>query len=261
MDGRATQQHAKARAGSARAAPKKQSDGKRALQKKPRKNKRQPPPTPPPQLRPAQCHLLALLSGDALECCLWFLDAGALHAIKPVCRAFCAAARRLSKSTVWLAAHTSIHGLLEREWANERQQVAAVMWRVARFPSECIHKLGGTHRLTAAHVAAIRHDSGELMRALMQAIESDDGSAHGTPHGIPRSGAAARKRKKGARADLDRRATKGRKIKYVVHPKLQEFCCPVPRDAIGAGAARITDELFASLFGGTADLTPAISAS
>ena len=62
--------------------------------------------------------------------------------------------------------------------------------------------------------------------------------------------AAARKRKKGARADLDRRATKGRKIKYVVHPKLQEFCCPVPRDAIGAGAARITDELFASLFGG-----------
>ena len=98
---------------------------------------------------------------------------------------------------MWLAAHTSIHGLLEREWANERQQVAAVMWRVARFPSECIHKLGGTHRLTAAHVAAIRHDSGELMRALMQAIESDDGSAHGTPHGIPRSGAAARKRTRG----------------------------------------------------------------
>ena len=49
---------------------------------------------------------------------------------------------------------------------------------------------------------------------------------------------------------VDRRATKGRKIKYVVHPKLQEFCCPVPRDAAGAGAARITDELFASLFGG-----------
>ena len=62
--------------------------------------------------------------------------------------------------------------------------------------------------------------------------------------------AAARKRKKSARADVDRRATKGRKIKYVVHPKLQEFCCPVPRDAAGAGAARITDELFASLFGG-----------
>eukprot|EP00588_Corethron_pennatum_P003931 CAMPEP_0194290962 /NCGR_PEP_ID=MMETSP0169-20130528/42450_1 /TAXON_ID=218684 /ORGANISM="Corethron pennatum, Strain L29A3" /LENGTH=390 /DNA_ID=CAMNT_0039038709 /DNA_START=51 /DNA_END=1223 /DNA_ORIENTATION=+ len=59
---------------------------------------------------------------------------------------------------------------------------------------------------------------------------------------------ARRKKKQAAAdaADVDRRASKGRRIRYVEHPKLVNFCFPVPR----AEPAVPDDVFIRSIFGG-----------
>lgn len=55
-----------------------------------------------------------------------------------------------------------------------------------------------------------------------------------------------RSMKKKTKKDVDRRASKGRKIRYVVHEKLQNFTFPVSRPATSMGE----DVLFKSMLGG-----------
>ena len=55
-----------------------------------------------------------------------------------------------------------------------------------------------------------------------------------------------RSMKKKTKKDVDRRASKGRKIRYVVHEKLQNFTFPINRPA----ATMTEDVLFKSMFGG-----------
>jgi protein AATF/BFR2 len=45
---------------------------------------------------------------------------------------------------------------------------------------------------------------------------------------------------------VDTKASKGRKLRYTVHEKIQNFMVPVPR---GTWHEEQTDDLFASLFG------------
>jgi protein AATF/BFR2 len=54
--------------------------------------------------------------------------------------------------------------------------------------------------------------------------------------------------KKTKRPGVDRRASKGRKLRYTVHPKLEHFMFPAPAPA----APMDVDKLFASLHGRTA---------
>lgn len=58
-----------------------------------------------------------------------------------------------------------------------------------------------------------------------------------------------RSMKKKTRTDVDRRASKGRKIRYVVHDKLQNFTFPVSRPNV---SVMDDDVLFKSMFGGVA---------
>mmetsp|Transcript_9764 Transcript_9764/g.21742 ORF Transcript_9764/g.21742 Transcript_9764/m.21742 type:complete len:376 (-) Transcript_9764:728-1855(-) len=57
-----------------------------------------------------------------------------------------------------------------------------------------------------------------------------------------------KKKRKGLKVadDVDRRASKGRKIRYVEHPKLTNYCFPIPRSE----PAVAEDVWFKSLFGG-----------
>lgn len=63
-----------------------------------------------------------------------------------------------------------------------------------------------------------------------------------------RTGRQARKKKL-----VDRKASKGRKLRYVVHPKLENYMFPVPRPHVES------DELFRSLFGQRVTVTKDIS--
>jgi len=63
------------------------------------------------------------------------------------------------------------------------------------------------------------------------------------------------KRKKQAAGEgggeVDRRASKGRKIRYVVYPKLTHFMFPVERKVVGEGTGVMEEDvLFRSMFGG-----------
>jgi Apoptosis-antagonizing transcription factor, C-terminal len=90
----------------------------------------------------------------------------------------------------------------------------------------------------AAAAAAVHYDDGELYRALLrEVIDSGDAPGGGLRYALlARTG---RVRKK-----VDRRANKGRKLRYVTHEKLVGFLAPVPLPHPGP-----VDEIIAGLFG------------
>jgi hypothetical protein len=47
---------------------------------------------------------------------------------------------------------------------------------------------------------------------------------------------------------VDRKASKGRKIRYIVHKKLEQFMYPSPTTVVGNNASFDPDRLFQSLF-------------
>ena len=96
----------------------------------------------------------------------------------------------------------------------------------------------------------MQHDDSKLYQhmlkeyILLSAERGKDDAASAAAERLKRS------MKKGAKKkDVDRRASKGRKIRYVVHEKLQNFTFPVSR---GTGSGGIMDEdvLFKSMLGG-----------
>jgi hypothetical protein len=78
---------------------------------------------------------------------------------------------------------------------------------------------------------------------LLSAQGGKDGAATAAIERLNRS------MKKNTRTDVDRRASKGRKIRYVVHEKLQNFTFPMSRPS---GGVMDDDVLFKSMFGGVA---------
>jgi Apoptosis-antagonizing transcription factor, C-terminal len=110
---------------------------------------------------------------------------------------------------------------------------------------ERCHKIKGaiillenTVELAGSHPR--HYDDGELYRSLLrEVIESGDAPGGGLRYAqLSRSG---RVRKK-----IDRRASKGRKLRYVVHEKLVGFLAPIPLPNPGP-----IDAIVAALFGGT----------
>ncbi|KAF9462949.1 apoptosis-antagonizing transcription factor [Collybia nuda] len=70
--------------------------------------------------------------------------------------------------------------------------------------------------------------------------------ARGNPNGDDDGWIVAQRQKK-SKKKVDTKASKGRKIRYEIHEKLQNFMVPVP--VIGAWHEEQTDELFTSLLG------------
>jgi hypothetical protein len=87
-------------------------------------------------------------------------------------------------------------------------------------------------------VAPAHYDDGELYRALLrEIIDSGDAPGGGLRYAqLSRSGRVRRK--------VDRRANKGRKLRYVTHEKLVGFLAPIPLPDPGP-----VDEIIAALFG------------
>jgi protein AATF/BFR2 len=75
-------------------------------------------------------------------------------------------------------------------------------------------------------------------------ITQSAGAASGAGGSMLASDLEALRKYKKAKNDVDRKATKGRKIRYVVHPKLQNFMFPQP----GPTPQVDVDRLFQSLF-------------
>jgi len=116
------------------------------------------------------------------------------------------------------------------------------------------------------------YDDGDYYQHLLGEIISSTGlssldasAAAADDESLSRSAAAARRKsRKAAAAAVDRRASKGRKIRYVVHAKLTNFMAPRPAPVTDEATALATtgggnslggsgfamDELFMNLFGG-----------
>jgi protein AATF/BFR2 len=111
---------------------------------------------------------------------------------------------------------------------------------------------------TSGGSAAAEFDDSKVYQQLLKDFVS---SHHGASSQGSAAAAAAQDRLRrsrqassqssGARRDVDRKASKGRKIRYHDIPKLQHFAFPVARGAGAAGASLLgEDEWFRSLFGG-----------
>ncbi|KAF2760241.1 TRAUB-domain-containing protein [Pseudovirgaria hyperparasitica] len=91
---------------------------------------------------------------------------------------------------------------------------------------------------------------GLLLKELLEQRTSDsNGAAVQVDEGLSAQYRAAREAK--TRRVVDTRASKGRKLRYTVHEKLQNFMAPEER---GTWSERQADELFSSLLGKTSQL-------
>lgn len=100
--------------------------------------------------------------------------------------------------------------------------------------------LGSGNDEEAVEGSSIRHyDDGDIYRALLrEVIESGDAPGGGLQFArLARSGRV--------RKIVDRKASKGRKLRYVTHEKLVGFLAPAPMPDPGP-----VDQILASLFGG-----------
>lgn len=97
---------------------------------------------------------------------------------------------------------------------------------------------GSLNPATAAH-----YDDGDLYRALLrEVVEAGDGSSN-TGGSSLRYAQLARSGR--VRKAIDRKANKGRRLRYVEHPKIVGFLAPIPLRDPGP-----VDEILSSLFGG-----------
>lgn len=112
----------------------------------------------------------------------------------------------------------------------------------------------------------IYDDNDYYQQQLAEIISHGAGDGVGDSDLLTRASAARKKTRKGGAA-VDRRASKGRKLRYTVHPKLANFMAPkaapitteygAPNDTNGdssrfGGSGFAMDELFMNLFGGLA---------
>lgn len=104
------------------------------------------------------------------------------------------------------------------------------------------------------------YDDTDFYQSLLRSVIDARSSANSNLDSLTadwRAAQAARKAAKKSSGKVDTRASKGRKLRYVVHEKLQHFMAPVPQPApaLPGGGSSIQwhesqiDELFASLLG------------
>lgn len=128
-------------------------------------------------------------------------------------------------------------------------QVEASMADVDRRKRRC-HLLQGQVNVVGqapvnadetAEVDGEAYDDTELYQQLLREFMENTGDASG----VDPLWLAGRKATKKSKKGVDRKASKGRKLRYAVHPKLEHFMFPVP---LGQTPMDI-DRLFASLPG------------
>eukprot|EP00955_Chlamydomonas_euryale_P090776 364569-Chlamydomonas_euryale.AAC.30 len=102
-----------------------------------------------------------------------------------------------------------------------------------------------TPAAAAARWVEHSYDDGEFYQQLLREFLTREGAAAGGGGAAARAGAKRRK-------VVDRRASKGRKIRYHVHEKLVSFMAPAPGEL-----PAFAEQLFANLFGSRAALADA----
>ena len=176
-----------------------------------------------------------LMNADALESCLGLLDGVAeLTAVKAVCREFCCAARRMLNSTDWLAAHLTLHEMLE-ERLSANVRAAAIASRAAVHPDE-IFLSGGSHRLPPLHAAVLCDSSDCVLRALLEAGPSPDFVARRRARGRLAHHVAALHSARASLACLLSVYPQG------ASQRDSEGCVPLHLAAAGAAAAETSDD-------------------
>ncbi len=144
--------------------------------------------------------------------------------------------------------HANIH-LQNQQNKNKFQVVDQSFW--TQIESNVNHSAMLEHANMEAdedNAPSIGHDDSKLYQHMLKeyitlsAERGKDDAAKAAAERLKRS------MKKKTKKDVDRRASKGRKIRYVVHEKLQNFTFPVRR-SVGLGAMD-EDVLFKSMLGG-----------
>ena len=120
-----------------------------------------------------------------------------------------------------------------------------------------IQKEGSSNRdgkLMFDHPMTYMYDDSKIYQHMLRdfvALGASGGGSSGNPSlaadaAAERLRRAAQKKKGQSAKDIDRKASKGRKIRYTVNPKLENFTFPVSRPVPSIGE----DDWFRSLFGG-----------
>ena len=112
----------------------------------------------------------------------------------------------------------------------------------------------GDGKLMFDHPMTYMYDDSKIYQHMLRdfvALGASGGGSSGNPSlaadaAAERLRRAAQKKKGQSAKDIDRKASKGRKIRYTVNPKLENFTFPVSRPVPSIGE----DDWFRSLFGG-----------
>jgi protein AATF/BFR2 len=99
----------------------------------------------------------------------------------------------------------------------------------------------------AAELDPHTYDDGDLYQSLLKEYVAAAGAASAAGAGGDAGGKGGRGLKRSVRAGVDRRASKARKIRFVVHPKLVNFMAPAPY-VVPPEAALDMDVILASMF-------------
>jgi len=140
------------------------------------------------------------------------------------------------------SASTTITDVLNEQFSQSERLI-----KRARTPRSCApYQL--THRPSAEEERYIYDDAdfyGTLLQTLLEQRSADSASAT-VAGGIDIKSGYQMRREAKTKKLVDVKASKGRKLKYTVHEKLQNFMAPEDR---GTWGERQIDELFGSLFG------------
>ena len=105
----------------------------------------------------------------------------------------------------------------------------------------------------AMDTSKVQFDDTKIYQQMLQeyiTLSSERNSNNASSLAEQRLKLASSKKKSNKEDDIDRRASKGRKIRYVVHEKLTNFTFPLQREVNSQIAMTDEDVLFKSMFGG-----------
>lgn len=141
------------------------------------------------------------------------------------------------------SANQSIVDVLQEQLHGDR------LTKRARTPRSCAPLQLAAAASSTAPPAPIYDDAdfyGLLLQSLLEQRSADSIAASASASAISINSGFQMRREAKTKKNVDTKASKGRKMRYTVHEKLQNFMAPEDR---GTWAERAADELFGSLFG------------
>ncbi|QIX01946.1 hypothetical protein AMS68_007463 [Peltaster fructicola] len=131
---------------------------------------------------------------------------------------------------------------------NEHMSSSERLLKRARTPRSCAPVQLANRISEDEHIYDDADFYGLLLKELLEAKSS---AASAAATNVDLSNLSSMRREAKTRKNVDTKASKGRKLRYTVHEKLQNYCAPEDRTTWGE---RQVDELFTSLFGQNAGL-------